>query len=115
MMSNPYRKLGMSFIVAGATFAPIAYFIINSIPLTSIALSLIMIGVTSLALASTRPQISPEAARIILETGEPPKCSHILVLFSNRLAKDIDFDMACHFCQLLLGDEIFFISMKSVQ
>ena len=69
MMSNPYRKLGMSFIVAGATFAPIAYFIINSIPLTSIALSLIMIGVTSLALASTRPQISPEAARIILETG----------------------------------------------
>ena len=69
MTSNPYCKLGISFIVAGATFAPIAYFIINSIPLTSIALLLIMIGVTSIALASTRPQISPEAARIILETG----------------------------------------------
>jgi hypothetical protein len=69
MTNNPYRILGMTFIVAGAIFAPVAYFIINSIPLTSIALSLIMIGVTSIALANSRPQISPEAARIILEIG----------------------------------------------
>jgi hypothetical protein len=43
-MNNPYRIFGMGLMLAGAIFAPIAYFLINSIPLTSIALSSVMLG-----------------------------------------------------------------------
>jgi len=69
MINNPYRLLGIGMAIAGAIFAPITYFLINSIPLTAIALSAIMIGFTSIALATARPQISPEASQLILETG----------------------------------------------
>jgi hypothetical protein len=69
MKNNPYRLLGIGLTIAGAIFAPVAYFIIKSIPLTAIALSSIMVGFTSIALASSRPQISPEASQLILETG----------------------------------------------
>jgi hypothetical protein len=44
MTNNPYRIFGMGLTVAGAIFAPVAYFLINSIPLTSIALSSVMVG-----------------------------------------------------------------------
>ena len=69
MTNKPYQMFGMGFAVAGAIFAPVAYFLINSIPLTVIALSSVMIGLTGIALAASRPQISPEAAQMILETG----------------------------------------------
>ena len=69
MKNNPCRLLGTGLITTGAIFAPVAYFIINSIPLTAIGLSSIMIGFTSIALASSRPQISPEASQMIFETG----------------------------------------------
>ena len=69
MRKNPYRLLGTGLTIAGVIFAPIAYFILNSIPITAIALSSIMIGFTSIALASARPHISPEASQLILETG----------------------------------------------
>jgi hypothetical protein len=69
MKNNRYRFLGVGLIVGGAVFAPVAYFIINSIPLTAIALSSTMIGFTSFALATTRPRISPEASRMIFDTG----------------------------------------------
>ncbi len=67
--NNPYRVFGMGLTVAGAIFAPVAYFLINSIPLTSIALSSVMLGFTGIVLAASRPPISPEAARLLLETG----------------------------------------------
>jgi hypothetical protein len=69
MTNKPYQMFGMSLAIAGAIFAPTAYFLINSIPLTAVALSSVMIGGTSIALAASRPQISPEAAQMILETG----------------------------------------------
>jgi hypothetical protein len=69
MTKNPYRLLGVGLTVAGVIFAPIAYFILNSIPLTAIGPSSIMIGFTCIALASARPQISPEVSQLILETG----------------------------------------------
>ena len=68
-MNNPYRLLGIGLTIAGAIFVPVAYFILNSIPLTAVALSAIMIGFTGIALATARPQISPEASQMILETG----------------------------------------------
>lgn len=61
--------LGLGFCIAGAVFAPISYFIINSVPLTAIGISLITIGFTCIALANTRPYIPPEACQLILKTG----------------------------------------------
>jgi len=69
MTNIPYRIFGIGLMLAGAIFAPVAYFLINSIPLTSIALSLVMVGFTGIILATSRPQISPEAAQLLLETG----------------------------------------------
>ncbi len=68
-MSNPYRILGLGVCLAGTIFAPISYFIINSVPLTAIGISAIMIGFTCIALANTRPYISAEACQLILKTG----------------------------------------------
>ena len=68
-MSNPYRILGLGLSLAGAIFAPISYFIIDSVPLTATGISAIMLGFISIALANTRPNISPEACQLILKTG----------------------------------------------
>ena len=68
-MNNPYRILGLGFCIAGAIFAPISYFIINSAPLTAAGISAVMIGFTCIALANTRPYISPEACQLMLKTG----------------------------------------------
>ena len=69
MKNNPYRLLGTGLIIAGAIFAPVAYFVINSIPLTAIALSSAMIGFTACALATARTQISPETSQIIFKSA----------------------------------------------
>jgi hypothetical protein len=69
MMRNPYRLLGMGLCLGGAAFAPVAYLILESVPLTAIALSTIVIGIICIALANTRPYISPEACQILLKTG----------------------------------------------
>lgn len=69
ILNNSYRILGLSLCLAGAIFAPLSYFIINSVPLTAVGASTIVIGFTCIALANTRPYISPEACEIILKTG----------------------------------------------
>jgi hypothetical protein len=69
MTRNPYRFYGVILSTAGAILAPIAYFILGSTGIAAIALSAVMIGFTAIALAAARPQVSPEAARLILETG----------------------------------------------
>ena len=68
-LNNPYRILGLGLCLAGTIFAPISYFVINSVPLTAVGISAIMIGFTCIALANTRPYISPEACQLIMKTG----------------------------------------------
>jgi hypothetical protein len=68
-MKNPYRLLGMWLCLAGAMFAPVAYRIMESVPLTAIAISAIVIGIVCIALPNYRPYISPEACQILLKTG----------------------------------------------
>lgn len=48
---------------------PIAYFLLVSTPLTAVGLSSIILGFVCMALANSRPYISPEAAEVILKTG----------------------------------------------
>ena len=55
--------------LAGAIFSPVMYFAVQSVPLTIVGISSVMIGITCAALANTRPYISPEAAQLILKTG----------------------------------------------
>lgn len=68
-MNNQYRILGLGLCLTGTIFTPISYFLINSVPLTAMGISAIMIGFTCIALANTRPYISPEACQLILKTG----------------------------------------------
>ncbi|MFC1953249.1 hypothetical protein ACFLWR_03870 [Chloroflexota bacterium] len=68
-MNNPYRILGLGLCLAGTVFAPISYFILNSVPLTVVGIFSVMVGFTCIALANTRPYISPEACQLILKTG----------------------------------------------
>lgn len=69
MSGRPYRLLGISLCAAGVIFAPVSYFIISSVPLTAMGLSAVMIGFACIALANTRPYLSPEACQLILRTG----------------------------------------------
>jgi hypothetical protein len=68
-VKNPYRILGLALCVAGAIFAPVSHFIIGAVPLTAVAVSAIIIGLTCIALANTRSYVSPEACELILRTG----------------------------------------------
>ncbi len=67
--NNTYRTLGLGLSLAGTIFAPVSYFIIGSTPFAAIGISAIIIGFTCIALANTRPAISPEACQLILKTG----------------------------------------------
>lgn len=68
-MSRPYRLLGLGLLLAGVLFAPFSYFILGSVPLTAVGISTLILGFTCIALANTRPYISPEASQILLKTG----------------------------------------------
>jgi hypothetical protein len=69
VMNNPYRILGIGLCFGGALFAPVAYFLLNSVPMTAVGMSTVIIGIICIALANTRPYISPEACELILKTG----------------------------------------------
>lgn len=68
-LNRPYRLLGLSLSVGGAVFAPIAYFVVGSVPLAAVGITAIMVGLTSYALSRTRPGISPEASELMLKAG----------------------------------------------
>ncbi len=68
-VNRPYWLLGLSLSVGGALFAPIAYFLIDSVPLAAVGITAIMVGLTCVALANTRPGISPEASELMLRAG----------------------------------------------
>ncbi len=61
--------MGLGLVVAGVIFAPVSYFVIDSVPLTSVGISLFILGFICIALANTRPYISPEACQMMLRTG----------------------------------------------
>ena len=61
--------LGVALCAAGAIFAPLSYFILGSVPLTAVGMSAVIIGFTCIALANTRPYISPQACELMLKTG----------------------------------------------
>lgn len=69
MGMNAYVRLGIILAVSGAATAPVFYFVAVSVPLTALSLSAIIVGLVSALLGNTRPDISPEASRMMMETG----------------------------------------------
>ena len=68
-ISNPYIRLGLVLTLSGAVLAPVFYFVVVSVPLTALALSAIILGLVSAMLGNARPEINPEASRMMLQTG----------------------------------------------
>jgi hypothetical protein len=68
-MTNPYRVYGIVLAVAGAVLIPVFYFIAGSVPLTAVALSSVILGLTGVFLANARPYVSPETCQVLLRTG----------------------------------------------
>jgi hypothetical protein len=66
---NPYQMLGIALAMAGAVLSPVFYFVVGSPPLTGIAISAVILGFTCIAIANSRPYLSPEAAQMLLKTG----------------------------------------------
>ena len=61
--------MGLGLCLAGTIFTPVSYFILNSVPLTAVGVSTVVVGFVCIALANTRPYISPEACQLMLKTG----------------------------------------------
>ena len=68
-ISNPYIRLGLVLTLSGAVLAPVFYFVVVSVPLTALALSAIILGLVSAMLGNARPDITPEASQMMLQTG----------------------------------------------
>lgn len=68
-ISNPYIRLGLVLTLSGAVLAPVFYFVVASVPLTALALSAIILGLVSAMLGNARPEITPEASQMMLQTG----------------------------------------------
>jgi len=66
---NPYLRLGVVLVISGAALAPIFYFVLASVPLAALALSAVILGLVSAMLARSRPDITPEASQMMLQTG----------------------------------------------
>ena len=69
MNRNPYQRLGLVLVISGAVLAPLFYFVLASIPLASLALSAIILGLVSAMLGNARPDLSPEASKMMLQAG----------------------------------------------
>ena len=61
--------LGIVLAIVGAILAPIFYFIVGSPPLAATAISAMILGFTCIAIANSRPYLSPEATQMLLKTG----------------------------------------------
>jgi hypothetical protein len=69
MTKSPYFRLGLVLSLSGAILAPIFYYVLDSVPLTALAVSCVMLGLVSAMLANARPEVPPEASRMMLQTG----------------------------------------------
>jgi hypothetical protein len=68
-IKNPYQVLGIALAIVAGILAVIFYFIVGSAPLTASAISAVILGFTCIAIANSRPYLSPEATQVLLKTG----------------------------------------------
>lgn len=68
MGTKPYRIGGGLLCLGGLVAAPTLYLACSSVPLTSLSISAIIIGITVFVLGAVRPGIAPEYAGILQDT-----------------------------------------------
>jgi len=64
-----YSKVGFALVTAGVGAAPVFYVVAASVPLTALALSAVLLGVIAVLLERSLPEIPPQAAQLLLDTG----------------------------------------------
>lgn len=69
MRASIYTRLGITLLLAGALAAPIFYGVAQSVALTALALSSMLVGAVALLLARSLPDVPPHAAILLLQTG----------------------------------------------
>ena len=69
MFESTYRTLSASLAISGGCISALAYFVVNSTPLTALGISAIMIGGVSFAISRGQPKIPPEASAILLQSS----------------------------------------------
>ena len=68
-MNRQYRDLGLGLVAVGLGLVPTAFLLLNSIPIIALGIAVIILGAVCLALARTRPKISPEVSSLLMKTG----------------------------------------------
>lgn len=68
-MNRQYRYLGLGLLAVGLGLVPTAFLLLNSIPIIALGIAVIILGAVCLALARTRPKISPEVSSLLMKTG----------------------------------------------
>ena len=66
---SAYAKIGLGLLLGGVLAAPVFFIVANSIPLTALALSAVLLGTIALFLDRSLPQVPPRAAQLLLESG----------------------------------------------
>ena len=69
MINTRYSLLGWGLLLAGIGVLPTAYWLLHSIPIIALGISLITVGIICLTLGKTRPKISPELSNLLMDTG----------------------------------------------
>ena len=69
MRPSVYTRLGATLLLAGAIAAPIFFFVAASVPLTALALAVVLLGAIALLLARSLPSVPPQAAELLLHAG----------------------------------------------
>jgi hypothetical protein len=69
MIDTRYGWLGWGLLLAGIVILPTSYLLLHSIPIIALGISVIIIGIICLVLGKTRPVISPELSKLLMDTG----------------------------------------------
>src|SRR5713226_4233038 len=66
---SAYWRIGLALLLGGVVAAPVFFFVANSVPLTALALSAVLLGTIALFLDRSLPEVPPRAAQVLLESG----------------------------------------------
>ncbi len=66
---SAYATVGLGLLLGGVLAAPVFFFVTNSVPLTALALSTVLLGTIALFLDRSLPPVPPRAAQLLLESG----------------------------------------------
>ncbi len=61
--------LGLCLALTGSLLSMVSYFILNSIPLTALGISTLVLASISYAIGTGQPKIPPEASALLLQSG----------------------------------------------